>query len=97
MGTSMMDAARRKDEATQLKARAFMEKSPAIIGRATLTDEPMKGVVKELMVVARRTMGRFLLRVMRSRQMKGRYVREKLFYATRQSRLCRRPSSKSAA
>ena len=56
-----MAAARRKEEATQLRDRAFMEKSRAIIGKATLTDEPMKGVVKELTVVARRTMGSFLL------------------------------------
>jgi len=59
-GTSMIAAARRKEDATQLKESASIEKSRPMAGRATFTDDPMKGVVNELMVVARRTMGHFL-------------------------------------
>jgi len=55
-----MAAARRKEDATQLREIASMEKSRPIAGRATFTDDPMKGVVNELMVVARRTIGSFL-------------------------------------
>ena len=83
MGTSVMAAARRKADATQLKPSAVMENSRAIIGSATLTDDPMKGVVNELMVVASRTMGSFFLPVMPSREKQESTVAENVFYAVR--------------
>jgi hypothetical protein len=49
-----MAAARRKEEATQLKERAVMDKSLAILGKATFTADPINGVRNELKVVARR-------------------------------------------
>jgi hypothetical protein len=61
MGMRVMAAARIKDEATQLKLRAFMDNSSAIAGRATLMADPIKGVRKELSVVTRRTDNCFLL------------------------------------
>ena len=53
-GTSVIAAARMKDEATQLKERAVMDKSLAILGKATFTADPINGVRNELKVVARR-------------------------------------------
>ena len=64
----MMAAAMMKAEATQLSASALMEKSCAMAGSATLTDEPKKGVVKELMLVATRTTGSLIFLIMRSLQ-----------------------------
>jgi hypothetical protein len=75
----MMAEARRKEDATQLRDNASMEKSRPIAGRATFTDDPIKGVVNELMVVARRTMGNFLGVVMGSRHRKGGYFPGKAF------------------
>jgi hypothetical protein len=43
-----------KEEATQLKDRAVMDNSLAIIGKATFTADPINGVRNELRVVARR-------------------------------------------
>jgi hypothetical protein len=75
----MMAEARRKEDATQLKERASMEKSRLMAGRATFTDDPMKGVVNELMVVARRTIGSFFTVVMGTVTGKGGYFPGKAF------------------
>jgi hypothetical protein len=61
MGISVIAAAKIKEDATQLKLRAFMDNSLAMAGRATLMAEPIKGVRKELSVVTRRTDNCFLL------------------------------------
>jgi hypothetical protein len=47
-------AARIKDVATQLRDKAFMDNSLAIVGNATFIAEPINGVRKELRVVTRR-------------------------------------------
>jgi len=75
-GSSMIAAAMMKDEATQLSPSALMEKSEAMAGRATLTEEPRKGVVKELMLVATRTTGNLIFLIMRLLQ---NYVRGYIF------------------
>ena len=64
IGASMMAAASKKAEGTQLMESAVREKSREITGKATFTEAPMKGVVKELMVVARRTVGGFRFIIM---------------------------------
>jgi hypothetical protein len=54
-------AAKIKEEATQLRDKAFIDNSLAIAGKATLTAEPINGVRKELRVVTRRIYSCFLL------------------------------------
>lgn len=67
-GTRVIAAARRKEEGTQLKVSAVMDRSCAMTGRATLTLEPINGVIKALRVVAQSTMDScFLSAVMPSR------------------------------
>ena len=53
-GTRVIAAARMKEDATQLKDKAVMDSSLAIMGNATLTADPINGVRNELKVVARR-------------------------------------------
>jgi hypothetical protein len=55
-----------KEVATQLRDRAVMDNSLAMIGRATLTADPIKGVRNELRVVANRRIYRGLLSVIQS-------------------------------
>jgi len=53
-GTRKIAAARTADVATQLKVTASKENSSPIAGRAMFTEEPMKGVRKELPAAAAR-------------------------------------------
>lgn len=64
-GTRVIAAARIKDVATQLKDKAVMDNSLAIMGNATLTADPINGVRNELRVVANRRICNCLL-VMKS-------------------------------
>ena len=67
MGKRVMAAARRKEDATQLRVSALMDSSWAITGKATFIPEPINGVKKELRVVAqRRIYNCFLSAVMQS-------------------------------
>ena len=52
IGTRVIAADRMKAVATQLIANAVIDNSLAIIGRATLTADPINGVRNELKVVA---------------------------------------------
>jgi hypothetical protein len=55
IGTSPTAAARRKEVATQPRATALTENSRPMAGRATFTDELMKGVRNEARDVMRST------------------------------------------
>jgi hypothetical protein len=55
-----------KEVATQLRDRAVMDNSLAMIGRATLTADPINGVRNELRVVANRRIYSGLLSVIQA-------------------------------